>query len=65
MLQVLAKKGEREFYDSVKKSRLAYLIKTGYVIGAPKLSVKEAKMLFDSEKIIVTFDSNKMARFQF
>jgi len=66
MFQVLARKGKREFFDYIKRSRLTNLVKTGYVVGIPSLSLKEAKELFDSgDGIIVTFDGvSKMVRFE-
>ena len=65
MFRVLVRKGEREFFDYVKTSRLAHLIKAGYVVGIPDFPPKEAKKLFDSEGITVIFDNNKkIARFR-
>jgi len=65
MFRVLAQKGKREFFDYVQRSRLAHLIKTGYVVGAPNLPLEEVKRLSSSEGITVIFDGDKkMARFQ-
>lgn len=65
MFRVLAQKGKREFFDYVQKSRLAHLIKTGYVVGIPDFPLKEAKKLSDSEGITVIYDDDKkMARFR-